>query len=199
MRSQDTSLGGAGRNFPETVSVVLNRIRSSAPEDRRAAFEDLCRRYWKPAYSYLPMVRGKANEDAKDLAQAFFIWLFEDDPLARFDPRLGRFRPFLKRLLRHFVLHHDKTAARLKRGGAVTFVPLEAVDVPIVGRTPEDPDGAFDAAWRAEIVERAVDAVRERLLAAGNQAKVRVFDEYDCVAPEARPSYDELGKRVGLS
>jgi RNA polymerase sigma factor (sigma-70 family) len=199
MRSHDTSLGGGGRTFPETVWDVLSRITSSSPEERRGAFEELCRRYWKPAYSYLRMGRGKSSEDAKDLTQAFFVWLFEEgDVLARFDPERGRFRAFLKGVLRHFAQHQDKTMSALKRGGSAAFVPLGDGEVPTVGAS-EDPEGAFDAAWRAEVLERAVDAVRARLLAAGQGEKMRAFEEYDCVAPDARPSYDALGKKIGLS
>jgi DNA-directed RNA polymerase specialized sigma24 family protein len=196
MGSHDTSLGGADRGFPETVWDVLSRVQEPSGEARERAFDVFCRRYWKPAYSFLRVCRKKSNEDAKDLAQSFFAWLIEGDALAQFSPERGRFRPYLRTLLKHFDQHHDAALARVKRGGATSFVPLTEEIAPRAGA--EDPDQAFEAAWRTSILERAVDAVRDRLRAAGQEAKYLVFEGHDCVSPEERPSYAGLGAKLGL-
>jgi len=195
MRSSETSLGGPGRNFPDTVWDIVGRLNGP---DRKQALEELCRGYWKPAYCYLRAGRGKSVEDAKDLAQGFFAWLVEGDALRRFAPERGKFRTFFKTLLKHFAQHHEEAIARLKRGGGAVFVGLDEAAVAGLPEDP-DPDRAFEEAWRDEVVRRAVDRVCERLRASGQEVKIRAFEAYDCRAPEARPSYAELAGRLGVA
>src|SRR5688572_22453356 len=107
MKSTDTSLGGADARFPETASQV-----GTDPEA-------LARAYWKPVYAYVRLAWAKSNEDAKDLTQAFFLWLLEERALDGYDPARGGFRPFLKVLLRRFVGHQDRALGALRRGGSV--------------------------------------------------------------------------------
>jgi len=60
-RYDHTSLGGAGRQFPQTQwTRMLDR------RQREEVLAELCRDYWKPIYSYLRAM-GFANEQAKDL------------------------------------------------------------------------------------------------------------------------------------
>lgn len=67
----DTSLGGGNRQFPQTTWGLVARLRETT--QHRAALEDLCRRYWKPVYSWIRAAWSKPAEDAKDLTQAFFL------------------------------------------------------------------------------------------------------------------------------
>ena len=98
--------------FPDTTVGVV-RSFSGKPED----LEPFCRKYWKPMYAYLRASCTRKNEDAKDLTQAFFVWLMEEGRLERYDPQRGRLRGYLKVLLKRFVGHHDVAQGRLKRGG----------------------------------------------------------------------------------
>src|SRR5688572_17121385 len=92
---EQTGLGEGGATFPQTTESFLGRLEiPSGPEGRRA-FEDLCRRYWRPVYFFLRIVRRKSNEDAKDLTQAFFAWIFEDDLVSRYRRDRAPFRVFL--------------------------------------------------------------------------------------------------------
>src|SRR5436309_796860 len=104
MRAADTSLGGPREDFPKTIGDMVARARDPSAEVRRLGFEELGRQYWKPIYRYARVAWAKSNEDAKDLTQAFFLWLMEGDALDRYLPGRGSFRSFLKALLRHFLL-----------------------------------------------------------------------------------------------
>src|SRR5689334_18965736 len=151
MNSRETSLGGEQRAFPETLWEVVRRAGNRSDAERRQALEELARLYWKPVYCYFRLSWSRPNEECKDLVQGFFLWLFEGDALEKYDPARGRFRAYLKSLLKHFVQHHDEAMERIKRGGGVTFLPLDDGDRSFEAQLADprfkDPDAAFDRSW----------------------------------------------------
>lgn len=163
---------------------------------------EFSREYWKPVYHYSRAAWAKSNEDAKDFAQAFFLWLFEANPLENYRRERGAFRAYLKSLLKHFAQHQEEALLRLKRGGHVKFVRLEDapfVDTDDLAAPPAgDPEKVFDEAWRNDLVEQAVDRVRRGHLESGHELHFRVFQEYDMAAQDGRPTYAALGTRLGL-
>ncbi|HLF92825.1 MAG TPA: sigma-70 family RNA polymerase sigma factor [Planctomycetota bacterium] len=187
-RAGDTSLGGSQKDFPKTAWELI-----AGPG--RAGLEELCRRYWKPVYHYLRVGWARSNEDAKDLTQAFFLWLVEEELVKRYEPGRAAFRTYLKSLLKHFVQDHDKAAHRLKRGGGLRMLGL---DEAVPDSKSTDPEQAFDQAWLAELMGRAVDRVRERFRSSGREAQVRVFEEYNLSPSGDRPTYAALAEKLGL-
>jgi RNA polymerase sigma-70 factor (ECF subfamily) len=202
MRSGDTSLGGSQREFPKTLWELVARAHDASAETRREGLEGLCRRYWKPVYYYVRIAWAKSNEDAKDLTQAFFLWLTQGDAVGRYRPERASFRTYLKSLLQHFVHHQEDAMRRLKRGGGIRLLELDGElaalkNVLADPRTPA-PEKAFDRAWRNSLVTDAVRRVRERFHSRGREMKFRVYEEHDLCPPDARPSYAQLAGRLGL-
>lgn len=186
----DTSLGGGRGEFPATTWGMISRVRDAKAD----GLETLCRRYWKPVYRYARVAWSKSNEDAKDLAQAFFAWLLEGDALRRYEPERGGFRPYLKTLLRRFVAHQEQALGRLKRGGGVTIAGA-ADELPIAERA-EEPETVFDRAWKTTVVNESVARVKKRMLDAGRETPVKAFEGYDLA--DEKPTYEELGGRLGI-
>src|SRR5262245_30760962 len=147
MTARDTTLGGPGRDFPATMTDLIAGILSGSEESRRPAMEELCRRYWKPTYTYIRMAWTKSNEEAKDLAQGFFLWIFEEDALRGYDRERASFRTYLKLRLKHFVSRQDESLERLKRGGGRLILPADAVADVVPNPAPADPEQMFDRAW----------------------------------------------------
>jgi RNA polymerase sigma factor (sigma-70 family) len=204
MKSGDTSLGGPAQGFPATVWDDLRNAQSASPGSRREALEELCRRYWKPIYRHLRIAWARSNEDAKELTQAFLLWLIQGDALERYEPGRASFRTYLKSLLRHFVQHHDEALHRLKRGGGIDVFSLEDGEGSMA-ETLEDPRGtdperAFDRAWREALLSTALKRVRERLSLEGTAGllRLRVFEAYDLVSPAERPTHPVLAERLGI-
>jgi RNA polymerase sigma factor (sigma-70 family) len=195
---QDTSLGGERARFPETTGGILSAIGPSAD---RATFEILCARYWKPVYAYVRIAWGKGNEDAKDLAQAFFAWLIEEDALRGYDPKKGGFRTFLRVLLKRFVGHEERALHRLKRGGGARHVSLEG-EAPVLRELSDpkaaDPEQVFEKVWLEELLRDAVDRVRKRCVADGRENRFRIYEEFTTPSTSERPSYRDLAARHGL-
>jgi RNA polymerase sigma factor (sigma-70 family) len=188
----ETSLGGVFRSFPQTAGALLDRVSDDSPDVQQSALDELFRGYWKPVYHCLRAAFSRSNEDAKDLTQAFFLWVMETRPLKRYTPRRGSFRAFLKSLLKHFVQHHDEALRRLKRGGGVKVFPIDEgrerpVDV--------DPDRAFQAAWRSALIDRAIQRVRDRSREGLPALRFEVFEAHDMVGPDERLTYAALAAR----
>src|SRR6185437_11172037 len=83
-------------------SMVLAAGESSAP-GAHEALETLCRTYWYPLYVYV-RGQGKSAHDAQDLTQEFFARLLEKKYLRLADADRGKFRAFLLKLLKHFLV-----------------------------------------------------------------------------------------------
>ena len=199
MSDLDTSLGGPGRQFPDTTWQMVTQMHAAGTSDYRQGMERLCRRYWKPMYYYARVAWAKSNEDAKDLTQAFLLWLVSGDALKRYVPDRGSFRSYLKVLLKRFI--HDQADARhaLKRGGGVKIVPLDSLEDLQPDPRATDPEKAFDRAWGIALAREAVERVRARFEADGRALQFRAYEEYDLRPSEARPSYADVAARLGLS
>lgn len=191
----ETSLGGPSGGFPETRPDVVDHLK----DDPRGALEEVGRRYWKPVYRYIRVAWAKSNEEAKDLTQAFFLWLLEGEALAGYVAERGSFRAFFRVLLKRFVGHREAAAQRLKRGGGVRILGEEDLaDVPSVPASA-DPDEAFDRAWAAEVLRHALERVREALAHHGRERAWRLYERHDLCSGARRPSYAELGAEHGMS
>jgi RNA polymerase sigma factor (sigma-70 family) len=195
MVPDETSIGGGGRDFPQTQWGLVLRLQHATDDVRAAALDELCRSYWKPVYHFLRLAWSKSNDDAKDLTQAFFLWVAEKEVLKEYSPERASFRAYLKTLLRHFAANRNRAKRRLKRGGGVRILPLDELQE----GGADDPHAAFEEAWLNEIVFRGVDRVRQRLAMEGRETWFRVFEEHDLAAADSPPPYQELAGRLGIS
>jgi RNA polymerase sigma-70 factor (ECF subfamily) len=145
---------------------------------------------------------AKGNEEAKDLTQAFFLWLAEGDALRRFEPGRGGLRQYLRVLLRSFMGHHEEALGRLKRGGAATVLSFDAGTAELEEFVPDpkasDPESAYDRSWRTTVVRHAIQCLRERCRAGGRATAYRIFEDYELTPGAVRPTYRELALRHGI-
>ena len=201
MKTLDTSLGGQQKEFPKTSWDALCRAQNSDAGTRREGLEELCRKYWKPVYHFIRVAWAKTNEDAKDLTQAFLLWLSEGEVLRRYRPEQASFRAYLKGLLKNFVRNQEDALGRLKRGGGLRILELDgshALPELLADPATPDPGAAFDESWRNELVARALARVRDRLESKGRGLQFQVYASYELVPSSERPSYAELAGRFGL-
>jgi len=201
MNSGDTTLGGGDKAFPETTLGFAGGLRNPATADYTRSLETLCSRYWKPVYSYIRIAWAKSNEDAKDVTQAFFAWLLEEDALWKYDPARGGFRAYLKVLLRRFVGHAERDLHRLKRGGGARVFSLdgEAPRLPELQSGNVDPEKVFERVWLEELVQQSIGRVRERFVASGKETRFRAYESFALASDAERPSYAEIAARHGMT
>jgi DNA-directed RNA polymerase specialized sigma24 family protein len=188
--------------FPPTHHSVVLAVRSSDPEERERALEAVVAAYWRPVHRYLRARWGAPDEDAKDLAQGFFMAMLEKGSLARFDPGKGRFRTYLLACLDAYAANERRAASRLKRGGGTTLLPLDAAGPG--GEVLDVPDGrdlhaAFQKEWAKGLFSLAVAALRARCLGTSKEVAFVLFERYDLDGDASeRPSYADLAQELAL-
>lgn len=133
--------------------------QSDAPLARQA-LEALCQVYWNPIYAFLRR-SGHERQNAKDLTQGFFAYLLEEGLLEKADPERGRFRSYLLGSLKFFVSNQQAKERALKRGGGISFVPIDAEsddgpapNEPVTHLTPEK---LFDRKWARSVLAEAME------------------------------------------
>jgi DNA-directed RNA polymerase specialized sigma24 family protein len=186
--------------FPTTHWSLLAKATLNGDSQGRRALEDLCRRYWSPAYQFIRS-RGVPEPEAEDLAQDFMVHLIEKSTFTRADRLRGRFRSFLLGSLVRFL--GDKADARkaLKRGGGVEHVFFsEAQEVPGSGQAEVTADAGlvFDREWAVTVLEAALDRLREEF---ANAQRGEIFTTLKLFLPGATepPTYETCAAQLGVS
>jgi RNA polymerase sigma factor (sigma-70 family) len=200
----DALNSGAGR-FPITRHSVIGALDAVDPSERRQAWGTLIAAYWKPVYKHLRLSWTMPREDAEDLTQEFFTRALEGGVLERFDPDKARFRTYLRVCLDRFASNARKAEGRLKRGGASEHLSLDFPGAELELGQARTRGSDVDEVFRQELIRAlfsaAVDALRERSLAAGKAMQFAIFERYD-LHPEARtgaaPTYAALAEEFGV-
>src|SRR5262245_20238077 len=130
-----------------TTSWSVIRDAHGTPDTARAAQELLMRQYGPAVRRYLRKVAG-GEEAADELYQEFAVAVVEGK-LKSADPGRGRFRDYVKAVLRHLVAkYHGKRRRGPQAIGGRT--PLEVVPAP----EPDPQEEKFDKAWGDNLMAR---------------------------------------------
>lgn len=181
-------------------SVVLAAGHSSAP-GAQEALETLCRTYWYPLYVYVRR-QGQSPHDAQDLTQEFFARLLDKKYLRLADPERGKFRAFLLKSLKHFLVNEWEKARTQKRGRGECAIPLDA-DI-AESRYAAEPvqaltvDQVYEKRWALTLIEAVLARLRENYEAGG---RLPVFETLKGFiwGEQSQVSYAEVGSQLGLT
>jgi len=190
-------------NFPSTLWTQILSVDQPDSESRRAAWEGLAARYWKPVFVYIRARWSRPEEEALDLTQSFFAWMIETGFPSRADPRRGRFRYFLKTALENYLKMDARARQRLKRGGDRKVVSLdEAGGAAVVAEMSQSgaasPEEVFEGAWKRELLARGAALLKEKCRRRGKEVQFEIFRA--CALDEsARSSHAELAARHKIS
>ena len=190
-----------GHSFATTQwTVVLTAAQPDAPE-AAAALERLCCAYWYPLYVFVRR-QGNSPEEAQDLTQDFFYRLLEKNYLAKANRERGKFRTFLLCSLKNFLISEWRTEGRLKRGGGLGFLAIDAsVAESLYAAEPAhepNPDAAYEQRWAVTLLERVLAALRQEYADAD---KAGLFDELKGFiwGEKSTASYAEIAGHVDLT
>jgi RNA polymerase sigma factor (sigma-70 family) len=203
LRSSDDSDTGKGGQFMTTRwSAVLLSAQSQAPGADHAR-EEFCRLYWYPLYAFIRR-RGYNADDARDLTQGFFLFVFDHKALQRATPTKGKFRSFLLGSLKNYLSNEYQRENAIKRGGKIDFVSVDFSDgEDRYSREPTDtltPEKIFDASWALTLLRRATEQLKEEYSA---QGKASVFEALrpflDVSGAVQAPSYEIVAENLRVS
>jgi RNA polymerase sigma-70 factor (ECF subfamily) len=129
--------------------VELRQAHEGPADEAGIARQLLLQRYGGPAYRYLLRALGDPGA-AAEVLQEFAVSLLRGQ-LAKADPRLGRFRNYLKATLLHLVCDYRRKQRRQP-------LPLPA-DAPELVSLGEDAEREFNDNWRNELLTRTWGAL----------------------------------------
>lgn len=199
--STDSSARRDGGDFRTTHWSLILLAGRSGESQANHALECLCRAYWPPLYAYVRR-QGYTSHDAQDLTQEFFARLLEKEFLKLADPERGRFRSFLLKSLKHFLVNNWVRGQARKRGGGQ---PIFSLDEEAAERAylmqPEDqfaPEILYDKRWAMTLLERAMDRLGADYSAAG---KGELFHRLKplLLTEGSADAYRQLADPLGLS
>jgi len=202
-RDDQTDMGGLQESFLTTHWSLIEAVQKDQDKDK-ALIGLLLERYWKPVYCYLRR-KGRSNEEAKDLTQAFFHEIVLNRRLVdRADPSKGRFRSFLLHALDQFLIDQTRRDCAQKRIPKDKLVPLDVFDPPVLPQTILDgsPEDCFTYAWKSELLDRTLAQVQAECQQQGLQTHWDLFrDKVLLPTLEDRPSppMSVLGTQYGIA
>jgi RNA polymerase sigma-70 factor (ECF subfamily) len=185
--------------------LILSQGVSDAPCSGRDALSQLCQIYWRPIFTFIRR-HGYAVPDAEDLTQDFFVLVLEGKLLASADPSRGRFRCFLLKSLKNFLINAQIKRHRHKRGGDFVFISWETwmAEAPsqliISAQTLEScpAETLFDLRWAATVAEQALRRLREECESRGHRRVYETLRDY-LTANRTDISYEQLSEVLGVS
>jgi RNA polymerase sigma-70 factor (ECF subfamily) len=147
--------------------------------------QELLMRYYRAAFRYLIGIT-KSPDVAEELAQDFAVRFMRGD-FRKLDQERGRFRDFLKTVLRNLCRDHWRKQQRAKEVQSEGDGPLEppAPDV--------ESDASFDESWREELLAKTWEALAEVERASGKP----YFTALSVKVQEPTLRSPELAERLG--
>jgi RNA polymerase sigma factor (sigma-70 family) len=203
LRQSDDSVAGKGGQFMTTCwSAVLLSAQSQAPGADNAR-EELCQLYWYPLYAFIRR-RGYNADDAKDLTQGFFLFIFDRKALQRATPTKGKFRSFLLASLKNYLSNMYQHENAIKRGGKIDFVSVDFSDgEDRYSREPVDaltPEKIFDANWAVTLLAQAIGRLKEEYSACGKWIIFETLRPFlDLSGAVQAPSYEVVAEKLKVS
>jgi RNA polymerase sigma-70 factor (ECF subfamily) len=181
-------------------SLVVAAGEAGQPEARKA-LATLCELYWYPVYA---LVRhfGNTAERAEDLTQGFFLDLLERRSIQAAERDRGRFRSFLKVMVRHYLANeHTRQKAR-KRGGDTQLLSMDFAEAEAryesEKRTEDDPERTFERRWARTVLSRGLERLRAELQDSPDAARWTRLEHLLTGDPSAG-RYQEVADELGLS
>jgi RNA polymerase sigma factor (sigma-70 family) len=179
-------------------TVVLAAFQENS-SGRAEALAQLCSAYRSPLYVFIRR-RGYPPEDADDLVQGFFLHLLNGN-LRELKREGGRFRSYLLRALKCFLVNDWRRQNAQKRGGGAIIVPADSVDEQryqsafIEDSTPET---MYEQQWALSLMDRTVARLREEYAAVKKDA---LFEQLQSFLPglDRGLRYPEAAASLGMS
>jgi RNA polymerase sigma factor (sigma-70 family) len=150
-----------------TRQSLLQRLKVVENQD---SWQEFFETYWGLIYS-TAMRAGLNDAEAQDVVQETVICVARSMPKFDYDPKIGSFKAWLRKLTKWRVLDH----LRRRNARPAPFANFEE-DLPMLTDIPDESDSAFDSHWDEEwkraIIESAVTKTKVRV----EEKQFQIFD-----------------------
>lgn len=182
--------------FPSTSWDLL--ADASRRGDRSAAaLAEFSERYYAAVRAFIAAVTRDAV-DSDDLTQRFFeTVVLSGRLLTQADPGRGSFRPYLKRVIRNFLVDEHRRRAR----AIDPDVRPDGLDEgwnAIVADASPGPDEELLRAWGRSLVAMAIARLETRCRENGQDQHFQLFTRRYLTDPDHPPSWRDVGATFGL-
>jgi RNA polymerase sigma-70 factor (ECF subfamily) len=178
--------------------MVKGAANTSSP-DSQESLESLCRAYWEPIYAFIRRT-GKSPHDAEDLTQRFFLHLLEANRLSYAKPEKGKFRFFLQRSIKNFLVDDWRRKPAPERNGGLIEVDAEQGEhrYRLEQADQLDPEKIFQRVWARKVMELAMARLKAEYEASRMDG---LFDHLQSFLPGNEPicSRAEAAQRLNMT
>lgn len=186
-------------SFPPTQwTMLIQKWHCLDEQLQQRVREEFCKRYRNPVW-FCVRQNGVPEHDAEDVVQGFFAdKIFGKSLPAKADRAKGRFRDYLRMVLRNYVSDWFKKKKRqpvLVQGASYCGESAQ----PIPGLTPEE---VFDHKLVSDLVLGVITEVREWYCGRGKTKHWEVFQArrlWEIMAGDAKTPYEKICKDLAIS
>jgi RNA polymerase sigma-70 factor (ECF subfamily) len=194
--------------FPRTNWDILQLLRTGDAEQRSGMLGEIVTIYGPPLFALArhESQGSLSRQDCEDVLGDFFLKCAQEDVIERADPAKGRFRNFLARSFKNFMLNwiRDRSAqSRAPSGGLLSLHHL--VDKhgrklePLAGESADD---TLNRVFRLALFDTALGAFEKSCRSTGQDRKYQVYMSREIIPEQegtAAPSYEALAAQYGFS
>ena len=136
-----------------TQWTMLFQAHHGTPEQMNDALRIMMLRYEGAVHRYFLKAVGDP-EVVRELDQEFAL-RFLKGKFLKYDPKLGRFRDYVKRAVRNLMMDHHRQKGRTRR------LDTDFDQAVVAGPGADEIDEQIIAAWRDELLDRAWNSLQE--------------------------------------
>ena len=185
--------------FPDTMWFLVKGAADASSPHAHQALESLCRAYWEPIYAFIRRT-GKGPHDAEDLTQRFFMHLLEHNRLDHAQPEKGKFRSFLQRSIKNFLVDDWRRKPTPERIGGLLEIDAEQGEHSYRHEPVDqlDPEKVFQRVWARKVMDLALVRLKAEYTAA---EATGLFDHLCSLLPGNDPicSRAEAAQRLDMT
>lgn len=152
----------ASKDSIPTRQSLLARLKST---ENNESWREFFETYWNLIYS-MAVRSGLSDAEAQDVVQETIICVAKSMPNFEYDPRIGSFKAWLRKLTRWRILDQVR-----RRGSLANELDLDRLD-----SIPDESDQSFDTGWDDEWKRAILEAAASRTKEKVSEKQYQIFD-----------------------
>ena len=189
------------RHFSSTHWSVVLAAGDATDERSQRALEKICKSYWYPIYAFVRR-EGNREEEARDLTQEFFTLLLQKQLVSEADQMRGKFRNFLLKTLKNFLVDQNRRRQAAKRGGKEIHVSIDMEDAEhrysSEPRQDETPESLYQRKWAKAVLSQVMEILQNDYVKAGQSDRFALFIKY-LSGSKGGSTHSQVAEKIGMT